>query len=553
MPSRRSTVLCTTASAAALALTAACTAGTDTGAGPAGATADGTLTVGLIDAGTTFVRNYNTVSPSPRKAPGNNWVYEPLARVDYADGAKVKPWLAKSLEFDDAGTTLTVKIRDDVKFSDGKPMTADDVHFSLELPLKNKDFNAGGITYTGVKKVDDTTVELTYPKPAFSELNQLAGIKSPIVPKHIWAKQNLRTWTNPKPVGTGPVTVDKFAPQQITFAARKDYWGGALPMKHLKVIPSNPDAVKAQLLRGDIDYASASWAAAKKEYVAKDPKHHHYELYAAGGASSLFYNTAKAPFDNVHLRRALAMTIPRTDVVATLERPGTEAGPSGLVDEIYGDQLLPKYKGKVQKVDGAGAKAELKKSGYTVEGGKLVKDGTSYAPKLLFNQDIAWDPYANMLVKSWEKQLGIKVKPAGAPGANHWEQMQKGAFDLAVNDTFGAGPAGVYSALSSRAYRPLKEMAATNFGRWKDAKTDRFIGDLIGSKDPAKVKAATEGMQRIVAEQVPYSPIYNLYNFVLVNSKRWTGWPTAESYDVVPAIAQPTEFILTLKKLKPAK
>ncbi|GAB2886012.1 ABC transporter substrate-binding protein [Streptomyces mayteni] len=548
MPDRR-TVLRGAVGIAAAFAASACSAGTRS----AGSGGTDTLVLGKTDGGTTFIRNYNLYGPSTQKAPDAGLVYENLARIDYSDGAAVKPWLAEDLTFDEAGTTLTITLRDDVTFSDGTPMTADDVVYSLQVPLSDPSFNIGGVTYTAVEKVDDRTVAVTFDTPAFSELNQFAGSGTFIVPAHLWADQDLNAWTNPDPIGTGPFTLERFSAQQVTLAARTDYWGGSFELKQLKIIPTNGDAVKAQLLRGDVDWAPIAWADAENEYIAEDPRNHLYQQYATGGAYSMFYNTARAPFDDVNLRRALAMTIPRTEIVATLQRPGTEAGPTGLVDEIYHDVLLPEYQGQVQEVDAAGALEELAASGYTVSDGKLVKDGETYVPTLSFNQDYGWDAYANIMIRSWQDTLGLTVEPVGAPGANLWEQQQRGDFDLTISTTGGAGPAGVYRALASQAAQPLGEKAATNFGRWNDEETDELVAQLTGSDDEETLLAATHGMQRVVAEQVPYSPIYNSYWFVAINASRWSGWPTPEQFTAVPTTALGPDIALVLRDLKRAR
>ncbi|MCL7379864.1 ABC transporter substrate-binding protein [Streptomyces sp. 35G-GA-8] len=551
MPTRRVFLARTAAAALAIPLGAsACTAGTG-GAG-AGGTGTQALVFGKTDGGTTFVRNYNMFGPATQKSPNSELIYEPLARIDYSDGAKVKPWLAESLEFDEAGTTLTVKLRDDVTFSDGKPMTADDVVFSLGVPLKDPAFNTGGTTYDRVTKKDATTVTVHWQRPAFSEVGQLASPQLPVVPRHIWDGKDLKSWANPDPVGTGPFVLERFAPQQVTLGARSDYWGGRFALKQLKIIPTSGDSVRAQLLRGEVDWALVAWNGAEQEYVGKDPEHHLYQKYATGGAYSLFFNTGRAPFDNVHLRRALAMTIPRKDIVTTLQRPGTEAGPTGLVDEIYADAILPEYRHKVQELDAAEARKELALSGFEVKGGELVKDGESYAPRLSFNQDFGWDPYANIMIRSWKKHLGIEVKSVGAPSANLYEQQQTGDFDLTINFTGGAGVAGIYSALSSRAYRPLGETAATNVGRWKDRATDAAIEKLLETNDPAVARSAGHELQRIVAEQVPYSPIYNSYWFIAISADHWAGWPTPEDFGYVPFPGLGPDTTLTLLNLKQA-
>ncbi|HTJ67597.1 MAG TPA: ABC transporter substrate-binding protein [Actinospica sp.] len=526
---------------------AACSAGTKSAAG-----GTGSLVFGKTDGGTTFVRNFNVFGPAINKAPNPEMIYESLARIDYSDGAAVKPWLAKSLSFDTAGTTLTVVLRDDVTFSDGTKMTADDVVFSMEIPLQDPTFNMAGTTYDRVAKVDDSTVTVHWSEPAFSELNQLASIYAPVVPKHLWASQDLKSWTNPNPIGTGLYTLERFASQQVTLAARTDYWGGQTAVSQLKIIPTSGDALEEQLLRADVDWALAAWPNAQTAYVAPDPTHHLFQKYATGGAYAMFFNTAQAPFDNVHLRRALAMTIPRTEIVTTLGRPGTEAGPTGLVDQIYSKEILPQYRGKVQQVDGAGAMKELALSGFTVQGGKLVKDGKTYSPKLSYNTDYGWDPYANMMIRSWQKLLGITVAAAGAPGANLLQQQQTGDFDLTISTTGGAGVAGVYSELSSKAYLPIGQKASGNYGRWKDAATDAAVATLQSSNDATAIQDAADTLETIVAEQVPYSPIYESYWFVLINAKHWSGWPTPANFTYVPFLGMGPDSTMTLLNLKKA-
>ncbi|RWZ46215.1 ABC transporter substrate-binding protein [Labedella phragmitis] len=512
-----------------------------------------TIVFGKSDGGTTYVRNYNVLGPATEKAPNAELIYEPLARIDYSDGAVVKPWLADALTFDENGTTLTIDVRDDVTFSDGEPMDADDVAYSLTLPLDRPELNLAGVTYTTVEKIDDDTVEIGFDSPSFAALNQFASSSLPIVPEHIWSEQDLTTWTNPEPIGTGPFVLDAFASQQVTLEARDDYWGGEMPMTYLKILATNAETVKAQLLRGDVDWAPASWAGAEEEFVAKAPETNLYQLYATGGAYSMMYNTARAPFDDVNLRKALALSIPRSDITATLNRPGTEAGPTGLVDQIYEDWLAEDYAGVVQEVDADAARAALVASGFEVVDGALVKDGETYTPRLSFNQDFGWNAYADIMINSWKDVLGISVAPAGAPGATLYDQQKTGDFDLTIATTGGAGVYGVYSFLDSRYVEPIGEAAATNIGRWDDPETDAILAAMTEASDEDALKELGKQMQHIVVEEVPFSPLYNSYWFVDVNASNWTGWPTPEDFDAVPFPSLGPDTILTLQSLEPAE
>ncbi|MGZ0152247.1 ABC transporter substrate-binding protein [Kribbella sp. WER1] len=531
-------------------LVAGCS-GPATGPAATGSAGASSIVYAKTDGGTTFVRNYNVMGPATDKAPNAELVYEPLMRVDYGDGGAVKPWLAQSWAFSDQGKTLTIKLRTDVKWSDGQKFTADDAVYSLGLPIEKKDFSIAGVTYKSVTKLDDSSVKVTFAEPSFQTLNQFANILLPMVPKHIWSTQNLNTWTNPDPVGTGPFTVKEFKPQQITLGARSDYWGGKLPMATFKIVPTAGEALKAQLLRGEIDWASAGWANGEKEYVAKDPDKNLYQLYSNGGAMSVLFNTGKAPFDDVHVRRALALTVDRTAVVTTLQRPGTEAGPTGLSDQLFADWLDPAYKGQVQKVDADAAKAELAKGGWTIDNGALVKDGKRYQPSILFNADWGWGSYADILINTWKRTLGLTVKSAGQPSAGYYDKQNLGQFDIAASSTGGASVYGVYRFLSSQYLTPIGKSATLDQGRWNDPETDKIIKSMERTDNVDELKTLGKQLQKIVVDEVPFSPIYNNFYFIDINATRWTGWPTPEKFDAIPFAGMGPDTITTLLNLRP--
>jgi peptide/nickel transport system substrate-binding protein len=532
-------------------LTSACAGGSPSGEGTAGGR-DDTMIYGKTDGGTTFVHNYNVVGPAVDKAPNMELVYEPLMRVDYSNGAVVEPWLAESWEFDDAGTTLTVHLRDGVTFSDGEPFTADDAVFSLNLPIEQPEFSIAGVTYEKAEKVDDLTFTVTFAAPSFATVKQFANILLPMVPEHVWRDQDLNTWTNPEPIGTGPFTLAEFKPQQVTLTARDDYWGGELPMSTYKIIPTSADAAKAQLLRGDIDIAQGSWANGEQEYTAKDPEHNLYQLYPNGGAMSAMFNAGKPPFDDVHVRRALAMTVDRTAITTTLQRPGTESGPTGLNATVYADWINPEL-ADPWPVDAEAAKAELADGGWTVEDGALVKDGESYRPTILFNNDWAWGSYADIMINGWRDSLGIEVEPAGQPTAGYYDAMNLGDFDITAASTGGAGVYGVYSFLDSDFVVPVGESATLNQGRWSNAEADEIIAAMESTDDEAELKELGLRMQELVVDEVPFSPLYDNFYFVEINAKRWSGWPTPDNFDHIPFVGMGPDLILTLLDLEPTE
>ncbi|MBK8050944.1 MAG: hypothetical protein IPK16_29920 [Anaerolineales bacterium] len=175
-------------------------------------------------------------------------VLQGLAHVNWT-GEGVQPLLAESWETPDGGKTWIFKLRQDVKWHDGEPFTADDVVFTYNLyadpavasiyapklvdVLGYQDFRDGKATsLAGVTKVDDYTVqvELEGPRPLWVDL---LNISISILPKHILGDvpaaelQQHPYWTENR-VGTGPFKWVKYEPDQsVELARNEEYFLGA--------------------------------------------------------------------------------------------------------------------------------------------------------------------------------------------------------------------------------------------------------------------------------------------------------------------------------------
>lgn len=504
--------------------------------------------------GPTWVRNFNVYSPAPAKSPNLWLLYEPLLRVDYADGGAIKPWLAKEWEFTDGGRTLTFTIRPEVTWSDGKPFTVDDVVFSLELPLKNPQFNAAGVSYTSVTAEGSDKVAVHYPNPTFTQLAGFGATALLIVPKHLWAAQDLTTWTNPDPVGSGPFALADFTSQRVRLKARSDYWGGKPPMKFVEVAATTGTGVQAQLLNGELDWANAPMTNGAEQFVGKNPKTNKYETFRNGSTLNLNFNTAMAPYSDVHVRRALAAALDRKSLLTLADTGQTLTGPTGMDPTYYADWITEKYKNVNQEQDVTFAKSELQAGGFTVENGRLVKDGRSYELSLLLQNDYAdWVAYSAGMKDQWKRALGLDVKLSSQPAAAYDSDLRTGQFGMAMRfGGGGTGPYAIYATLDSRFYLPIGQKAAANVVRWKDTTTDQAIANLSSTDDPAKQKAAAQTLQQIQADQVPISPLFAAVLFVDINASRWVGWPTSTDYKWVPHPVLGPDTILTLLNLKPA-
>jgi peptide/nickel transport system substrate-binding protein len=196
-----------------------------------------------------------------------DFFYEPLIRVN-EDGAFI-PTLAEAVPSQENGglaadgKSATWKLKKDVKWSDGKPFTADDVVFTWEYATDDKTAATTKATYETVdkvEKVDDLTVRFTFkePNPGWFVPGQAL-----VIPRHVFEPDkgpNSRTSPNNlKPVGTGPYKLDDFKPGDVLLVSINDnYRDPNKPFFDKIEVKGGGDATsaaRAVLQTGDYDYA----------------------------------------------------------------------------------------------------------------------------------------------------------------------------------------------------------------------------------------------------------------------------------------------------------
>src|SRR5258708_22206049 len=145
---------------------------------------------------------------------------------------KFEPWLAKSYEYNKDYTVLTVHLRDDVKWNDGQPFTADDVVFDIKLLMSSPKLPGNALFSEFVKDVtasDKSTVVITLTKPAprfFYNLGEDVAGPLYIFPKHIWDGKDATTFKNNPPVTTSVWKLKQTLPDLRMFIWERDdnYW-----------------------------------------------------------------------------------------------------------------------------------------------------------------------------------------------------------------------------------------------------------------------------------------------------------------------------------------
>ncbi len=268
--------------------------------------AGGTLNMSLGPDFVTFHPYFDTTNPQ----------FKPIffeAPIRISDEGDFEPWLAESWEESEDGLSITLKLREGIKFHNGRELTADDIVWSVDY-ARNEELghhlSDRFQNTTGATKIDDYTVQINY-----SEISpKLDGIsKMYIFPQE--AAETIET----VPVGTGPFKFEEWVPgDQVTAVKFEDYWQEGLPYLDEVVIKPIPDEQSrmVNLLAGSIDLLLGVPLADKAlleevpevTVFASPPG---FEFYA------FLVNINEPPFDDVRVRQALNYAIDREKIRQT--------------------------------------------------------------------------------------------------------------------------------------------------------------------------------------------------------------------------------------------
>ena len=180
----------------------------------------------------------------------------------------VMPGLAESWESSNDGKTWTYKLRPNMKWSDGKPLTAEDIAWTVNTSREEEWFNHFAVTQNlTAKALDDTTVEITSSVPD----PKLPVMDVYILPKHVWGKMSpadRKKYDGNDGVGSGPFVLEEFQKGQFArFRANPNYWGGKPAVDKVVLRKyNNPDAMVAALKTGELDAAETIPARASRRF-----------------------------------------------------------------------------------------------------------------------------------------------------------------------------------------------------------------------------------------------------------------------------------------------
>lgn len=516
------------------------------------------LTVGMPNGPQT--ENYNPFLPtSAANSLGFKWmIYEPLMMwnpVKPADPSK--PWLATGVTWDAAYKQAVITVRDNATWSDGQKLTGDDVAYTFNLIKANKALNTNNTPYDSIT-ASGNTVTVTFTSSMFVYKDKWLG-QTPIVPKHIWSNiAKPDTDADKNPVGTGPYTVKSFTPQTTILNVRTSgYWQDLPQVKELRYTSyTDNNAQTTALSTGASEWSFVFIPNYKTVFTDKDPDH--YKVWAPPvlGVHGLWINTAKAPFDNVTLRKAMSMVINREDIFNKAEAGYFHplvSSVTGLPSPAGDAYIDPAYTGKNQTVDVAGAKALLTGAGFKLNGSTLL-DPSGKPVKLTLTDPSGWSDYQTSLeiVKDNLAQIGIAATVDKANQDAWTNNVAEGNFDATFHWTNGgATPYDLYQSVMDGTL--LKKIGtqspAGNFGRFNNPDATAALKAYQTATDDTARKTALATLEKVFVEQVPMIPVGADNIGMAYSTKNWVGWPDATNpYGAgQPTQANALDVVLHLK------
>lgn len=477
-----------------------------------------------------FTRNFNPYLTNTRTA--SRWMYEPLILINPLDGTE-NPWLASEWSLPDA-RTIVMTIREGVQWSDGEELTPDDVAFTFQLLKDTPALDIKGAwQHLDSVEVDggDVVFHLnSEDAPSLSILGQTM-----IVPEHLWADvEDPGTWRNEKPVGTGPFTLGNYNDQQYSMDRNPDYWqADSIEIEHI-ILPATNSQLDTVTRGYDWAYAFISdvegtWGAASS---------HNAWWFPPGGVISLMPNLEVAPFDDVNVRRGIALALDRDEIAETASEGYMEpAGQTGLILPNQEQYLNPDIADAgILTQDTDASLAAFAESGYTLDGDRLVgADGEQLEFSLTTANGFSDWTRAAQTVQRQLAEVGVKVSLKLPQPAGYQSAISNGDFEMAIG---GMGNGDVYQAfnnlLSSEFYVPVGKTTANNFQRYQSDQADQLLAEYRGTIDPLRQEEIVNELQTLVYDDLPVIGLYYGGIWGLFNDAKFTGWPSEEDPYMIP-------------------
>jgi len=423
---------------------------------------------------------------------------------------QLKPALATSWSANTDGTVWTFKIRKGVKFISGKTLTADDVVYSIaRLADPKQGSNAlsvfkGVLDPTGVKKVDDHTVEfhLDAPNGNFPYLVSSDNYNAIILPAGSDAADFQKTFD-----GTGPFKLDTFTPGQgVSFVPNPHYWGPkALPAKVQFTFFADQQSSVLALQGGQVDVIQQI-ALQGAQGLINNPQVNIINIKASTHRQ-VHMRTDVGVLKDKRVRQAIALTLDRPAIVKGLFHGLADIGNDSPFAPIFPstNKSVPQRAKNIAK-----AKALLAAAG--------LSGGTELT---LTTEQVQEIPDYAVLIQNAAAEIGVKINLKIETSAAYYGQATYGNSDwldaeMGITDYGHRGVPNVF--LSA----PLLSTGTWNSAHFKDPAYDSLVASYVATTDLSKQREISGKIETLLLDETPIIFGY-FYNYLAATAPNVTG------------------------------
>ena len=428
-----------------------------------------------------------------------------------------KPVLAESWSPNSKADIWTFKIRQNVKFHNGQPLTADDVVYTFKLLTNPKAPNptlAGVLVPSGVQKVDDHTVafHLEAPNGNFPYLVSSDNYNTVIMPNNF----DPAKWESSFP-GTGPFVLKSYTPKQgASFTRNEKYWGTkALPAATEFTFYDTETPLTLALTGGTIDVVGQFSVAGSPQLLNGQ---YNVVKLKSSAHRELSMRNDQAPFTDPRVRRAIALTLDRAAIVKSLFNGYADIGNDSPFAPVF-----PSTDTSIAQraMNIAQAKSLLAAAGH----------GSGFSTQLLANQQQEIPQYAQIIQQA-AKAIGVNINVKVEPSSVYYGKATFGNSDW-LDGTMSLVDYGHRSVPNAFLTNPLETInAKTGTGSWNAARFnssqyDKLVAQYVGSADLQSQRTIAGQIETLLLDQTPIVYGY-FYNYLSASAKNVSGiYPTA--------------------------
>jgi peptide/nickel transport system substrate-binding protein len=442
--------------------------------------------------------------------------------------------------YEDAGTmSVTWKMRNDVQWQDGKPVTADDAIFTWEA-ISNPDTGSwipGSDYIDSVEKVDEYTFTINYNTIYPGYLTQFGGEQVAIWPGHYCdMTQGFVSWDcGRKPLSNGPFVLEEWIEgDHMTFNKNENFYQEGKPEVEQVIVQIVPDdgVRKAMMLQGDADIdmwinvnTANELKGSEKASVSFSPTDRWVMRMFMNQAEKGTTNPAETPhpiLSDLNVRKAIRMAVDVNTINSEIFH--------GLANPVWTEFFRPPYQCEIPRptFDPEAAKALLEESGWTDSDGDGIREcnGCSTGARDGYKMEMEFITYAEygepleltqQLIAEMLGNIGIQLNISVVEGSVLWDLSSSGGIEQTGNfdiDIWDDGYAGVdptdyvWETYSVAATEPD---LGWNFFRWKNDVVDALINEAY-TLDEQTRKDTFCAIGDFINEEVPIIHLFTVPN-----------------------------------------